>query len=367
MKKFARFIALALCCVLLTGCAGDVTKAIDAIGTVTLASGPAIAEAEKHYKETPGFAQRFVDNYQTLVAARTRYEQLVAVDAQMMAQLNALPGVDAASGDALSAIRKTYEENVQTYAPEKFAACRDKLESLEKTYRQCLAEENLAAAQILYGEKKYAQALELIQRILQAGDAGSAQSRCDALFTDCQKGLAEQLRTEAKAMVKKDPLGAIRMLESIDSEYRGEGEYKKILDSALSQLKKNRPSSGKVLKKTTEGGTNVFKLSVKGSADFCVKLEDTEDSSKFVVFYARAGQPSRVKVPSGTYKIKFCTGDYWCDLANFFYPDSTFVESRYTVKFASTQNTFTQVDFTLYDSSFSESSLNDPHITPGEF
>ena len=366
MKKH-RFVALALCGLLLTGCSLEAATAIDSIGTVTLSSGPAIAAAEESYAATPKLMLYFVDNYPALQAARTRYEELVSVEKQMLAQLDAVETVDASSGDTLAALRSTYAENAQKYAPEKFVSCRDRLEQLEKSYRMCLLEEKLTAAETLYAEERYAEAVALLEEIMSSEDAQALQQRCSELLEKSKKALAQQQRTQANALVKKDPLGAIRMLEDIDSTYRHEGDYQKIYDAALAQLKKNRPASGKVLEKTVDGGNNIFKISAKGSEDFCVKLELTEDSTRYILFYLRAGQSARIKVPNGTYQIKYCTGDYWCNTADYFYPGTRYMESAYTAKFSGTDTTYTMIDFTLYGSDYPGGSQKDTEITKQEF
>lgn len=358
---------MALCGLLLTGCSPEAVTAIDSIGTVTLSSGQAIATAEESYKATPRVLLAFVDNYPTLLMARIRYKELASVEKQMLAQLDSVGAVDAASGDALAALRSTYEENAQKYAPEKFVSCRDRLEQLEKNYRLCLLEEKLTAAEALYAEEKYAGAIMLLEEILHSEDAEPLQQRCSDLLEESKKALAQQKRTQANALVKKDPLGAIRMLEDIDRTYRHEGDYQEIYDAAIAQLKKNRPGNGKVLEKTVAGGNNIFRVSAQGEEDFCVKLELTDDSTRYILFYLRSGESAQIKVPNGTYQIKYCTGRYWCNTADYFYPETRFMESNYTAKFSSTDTTYTKIEFTLYGAENSESSQKDTEITKQKF
>ena len=310
MKKIIRFAALILCVVLLAGCTGaaDMMEQIDNIGPVTLNSLPKILSAEKSYESLSSYAKGKVENYQTLLDARSRYDAIVQEQKDLNEAISNLGTITTASRGQLNAISNRYETAKKTYYPEQFSAIGLQLEQLEKTYSRCVFDEKLADA----------------QKLLEKGQA----------------------------------YDALKVLDSTSAVYHND-QYTELRDAALVKLKNNRPKNGKVLGRNLKSGINVLKVTAE-EHDFVVKLYSGDD---YVTFYVRSGQTATIKVPDGLYSLKYGTGEYWCDTTNYFYPSNTFSQSLTLYQFESTKRTYTQYKVTLSKTTSFGAMLNSTPIS----
>ncbi len=115
MKKRIALVALCLGLVFtLWACKSEQVQEAEAligkIGTVTLDSGEALEKAEAAYAKLPEKEQDKVENYNTLIDARTEYDALVKeAAADMDASIDALQPITLDSKPALDAARAAYD------------------------------------------------------------------------------------------------------------------------------------------------------------------------------------------------------------------------------------------------------------------
>lgn len=345
MKKYTRVLALVLCCLLLGGCTmpSDTAMLIDRIGTVTLVSGEDIRAAEQSYDRLFVLLRGSVENYETLVAARTLYDSMVAAQAQLEAEADAIGTVNLSSEGALRQLRENYEANQKRYAPEQFDAFGKRLQEMEKAYRRCVLEDQLKTAEALYELKKYNEALELAKKLISHPEAVFIRSQCSDLAKRCDQALTEEKKAEARRLLDaKDPVGALEVLGTISSLHSN-SDASAMVDEAFDQLESRRPKNGKVLKKTLGSGKNVFKVTMPEGSDLCIKLESVKDPGKYILFYVRGGKSTSVKVPSGSYTLKYVSGEYWIDTTTYFYALGGFMKANETMDFKSTSFTYTKI------------------------
>lgn len=351
MKKVVRIIALFLVCTLLGGCtsAEDVSALISKIGTVTLDSGDAIAAAEDQYDDLFFFDKKKVENYDDLVDARTLYDEIVSKNDRLNQLADQLGELTADSKEAVTQLKEEYYGAILTYGYERFPEFAKRLEEIETQFAYCELEAKLEEAEQLCEEKNYLKAWGLAQEVYDDPNGWKLLSRSSTLITRCIALFNEQVLIVAQQSLDKgDPFGVLDALDMLTFDHSGDATYQSIYTGCMNLLEELRPKNGAVLDRNLPSGKNVFKISVPSDQDYCLRLESESNPGQYVMFYAQGGKTASVKVPSGTYKLKYVCGNYWCGAENYyFYEDRLFfaVDTSHTVK--STGSTYTQVKISL--------------------
>ena len=352
MKKTVRLIALILLCALLGSCtaaAADVSALIANIGPITLDSGDAIAAAEQRYGALNSFAKKKVENYGDLQEARQRYDDIVSRNDRLHQLADALGEITLDSKDAIAHLKEEYYIASVRYGIELFADFSLRWEEIQAQYTLCELEAKLEEVERLCEEKNYLDAWILATEVHEHPAGWKLRGKSSALVARCSVLFNEQVIITAQQQLDSgDPVGALDTLLMLNADYSGDAAYRRVYNGSIQMLEDNRPKNGAVLDRTLSSGRNVFKISVPSGQDYCVRLELEENPTQYVMFYIQGGKTASVKVPSGTYKLKYVSGNYWCGAEIFYFyegPRFFAADTNHTVK--STGTTYTQVKISL--------------------
>ncbi|SEA70794.1 Outer membrane protein assembly factor BamB, contains PQQ-like beta-propeller repeat [Eubacterium aggregans] len=208
-------------------------KEIDAIGEVTLNSEAAITQAEADYAALSTSDKAQVTNYQTLVDARAKYDDLTAAKA-VEDQINALPAtVDKDSEAAVKAARKAYND---LSATQKTYVSPDALTKLEAAENQItLLDAKTAAKGDLEAYKsadlyRDAQKTELAAAIADGKTKIDAATTTDGVTTalTAAKAAIDGIKTDAELDIeeaknlKTAQEAAVKVIET----YKNKNDYR---------------------------------------------------------------------------------------------------------------------------------------------
>lgn len=126
-----------------TGSVDMVIYLIDSIGNVTADSKDAISAARNAYDRLSDENKTLVSDYDSLAAAETAYEKMVADASSLDTMVSAIGTVSLDSGDTISQARKAY--NALTEEEQKLVTTLDQLTEKEKSYHQLVVAAEAAA------------------------------------------------------------------------------------------------------------------------------------------------------------------------------------------------------------------------------
>lgn len=89
---------------------------------------------------------------------------------------------------------------------------------------------------------------------------------------------------------------------------------------------------------TSRAGIAPLKIVTASGADYYVKLEDTRSSHTAMTIFVRGGFSVEVKVPLGTYKMKYASGSTWCGEDLLFGKSTRYSEAQSVFNFADEGN-----------------------------
>lgn len=111
-----------------------------------------------------------------------------------------------------------------------------------------------------------------------------------------------------------------------------------------------RPSTG-VYDESFGGQEAIAPLEIRTEpgVDYYVKLEDTANRDHTMTMYIHGGDTVSVKVPLGSYLIKYTSGDTWYGEQNeVFFGEESFFQADETFTFTDTGNQVSGYTITLY-------------------
>lgn len=325
---------------MLTGCSavGKVETAINHIGTVSLESLAKIEEAEALYVSLPAEKRASVRNYSTLVAAREEYDRLNKIVWKACSAVDAIGVVTAGSGDDIIwADEQMYGLNAAglgAYAADREATLRQA--KLDFVPLACDAGEKALS------QRNYDQAHTYFS---QAKTVGTTPDTADRVYD----GLANAVVGFAtECYSNRDLENAMYLLEE-SRQYSGTytAEASQLLEKVEKKLEQQRPKSGKVIQNTVKWGYGELTV-LGGHQDACVKLQNIQDESKFVLVYVRANEKATVRVADGDYILKYTTGSYWYGADSMFGMDAAFTKADDILTFTTANSQYTIYEITLY-------------------
>lgn len=341
-----------------------VENSIRDIGTVRLESEAKIRTAEALYANLSQKNQGKVDNYGKLVEARKEHARLTGAVEQAKAAIDAIGTVTADSGDAIAAARSAYDaleaDRLTKYLEDRYPV----LQEAETVYAE-LCDFNGALA--LYESGDYARAAEMARSFIQNHPQSAYVPDAHDLAANCGV-MAAQSAFEAGDLEK-----AIVELDASNEQYQTESRpaaYTELRQKVEAELEKIRPTSGKVFYDNgVTGGYSKFTVKASSDSDAYVKLENVKDSSKYVIFYVRAGTSASIKVKEGHYNAKYVTGPYWFGEDKLFGSSSSYTKAdkpvEFNLRYEGSYVYYSQITITLY--SVFGGNLSTSEIAPNQF
>jgi hypothetical protein len=108
------------------------------------------------------------------------------------------------------------------------------------------------------------------------------------------------------------------------------------------------PDNGMTVVSTGERQIARFKVSAPEGAHYWVKLVDATTSTPVVAMFVRAGSTAEVKVPAGSYVIKYASGNKWYGTTHLFGPDTAYGKANEPMRFWVEGNIIHGHSMTLY-------------------
>ena len=99
---------------------------------------------------------------------------------------------------------------------------------------------------------------------------------------------------------------------------------------------------------TSERQVARFKVSAPEGTHYWVKLVDASTSAPAIAMFVRGGTTAEVKVPVGTYVIKYASGQKWYGTTHLFGPDTAYGKADQTMRFWIEGNIVHGHSMTLY-------------------
>lgn len=166
--------------------------AIESIGTVTLEKNDAIVFAEQLYNALSADAKNLVDNYKTLAAARNEYDRLDAAVKKAETSIDAIGTVTLKSGPKIEEARKNYDvlkkDKLEEYLEDKSAT----LVKAEKQYKELVSKDLYDTGMERYNEKRYEEAIQCFDSVIQDYSDTKPLEDAKKAKADSQIALAEQ-------------------------------------------------------------------------------------------------------------------------------------------------------------------------------
>lgn len=278
-------------------------EAIDAIGAVTMESEKAIEAAENLYDALPEEGKDRVRNYFALKSARKAYDDLEAKVNKAIRAIDDIGTVTLDSGDKIKAARKAYDA-----LGKHGDAVGGKLKTLtnaETAYAHCVGEDLYNKGMELFNAKKYEEALKQFAEITKNYADAPAAADAKKASNDCRLKLADN------ATRKGDQYTAMKWMDQVDQSYRSSEDYQTLRNSIIQKLERARPRSGQKFLDKVGWGWCEMKVTAPSSGDVCLRIVSKEDPSKVTMVYLRAGETTEVNVKDGDYTLFVTSGQYW--------------------------------------------------------
>lgn len=351
MIKKILTVLLAVCLsFLLISCGeiGKVEDAIDAIGIVTMESQISIEYAEQLYKGIPAEQQDKVKNYSTLIEARKRWNQLSDAVSDARHTISGIGNVTIDSGNVIKEARTAYDALQQNgltgYVADIYCILLDAEGQYDAIIRE-YAKTLLAEANTLLKNRKYQESYDLFSLILE-------EYNCSEVSAEAKHGCADALVAIATQQYNKGNLeDTMYAVEEIINNYGSTDSVRDLKEKIELRLTQNRPANGKTFKNNVGWGNGEFTVKASNS-DACIKLENRNDSSKYILFYVRANESATVKVKDGDYIAKYATGKYWYNTDSYFGKETSFTKADDILSYETTRSGsyvyYSTIEITLY-------------------
>jgi hypothetical protein len=108
------------------------------------------------------------------------------------------------------------------------------------------------------------------------------------------------------------------------------------------------PDNGMTMVSSSEQQVARFKVSAPEGTHYWVKLTDETTSATVIAMFVRSGSTAEVKVPLGTYVIKYASGKSWYGSTYLFGPDTAYGKANQTMRFWVEGNIVHGHSMTLY-------------------
>lgn len=281
--------------------------AIEAIGTVTMESGDAIAEAEELYDGLSKGNREKVENRDTLFAAREAFDRMYGAVTEVQEAITAIKQpVSLDSGDAIAKARKLYDALAEDLKDKvsNYPALSDAESAYHILYTEDQAGKLYNAAKSAYDSGDHKTALAKIDDMLSNHPGSSLESKAKTLASSCVEVTAQTAMDENRLE------DAMILLERAKKSYAKSDKINDLHDRLVNKLQGQRPANGKMFAVRMEQGYCKMVITAKGS-DLCIKLTSKSDSSKYTIYYIREGETFSMHVKDGEYSLKYAYGDYW--------------------------------------------------------
>jgi hypothetical protein len=108
------------------------------------------------------------------------------------------------------------------------------------------------------------------------------------------------------------------------------------------------PQRGEIQLSSSDAPLAPFEVKSSAGTNYFVKMYDVDRGKDVVTFFVRGGETVAVKVPLGTYKVKYAAGDKWYGRKDLFGPDTSYNQAGTTFYFHIEGKQISGYTITLY-------------------
>jgi len=135
--------------------------------------------------------------------------------------------------------------------------------------------------------------------------------------------------------------------------------------AAPSALERSLPPNGEVRTFTQQEQVAPFEIQSPWGTNFLLKLADAASGEPVLTIFVRGGETVKVKVPLGTYVVKYASGDMWYGYEQLFGEKTSYSKASQRFTFDRFGNQTTGYTLTLYQ--VLNGNLHTENIQPQEF
>jgi hypothetical protein len=125
------------------------------------------------------------------------------------------------------------------------------------------------------------------------------------------------------------------------------------------------PRSGEVRKYLNQVGVAPLQIRSSVGDNYLVKLDDVVTGQPVLSVFVRGGQTEEIKVPLGTYMVKYASGTQWYGYTHLFGPQTEYSKADQTFTFSSNGYQYSGYTITLYK--VRDGNLRTSKIQPTDF
>ena len=119
--------------------------------------------------------------------------------------------------------------------------------------------------------------------------------------------------------------------------------------STFTAHEQSLPPSGDVRPQVNASNTAPFRILTSGSdTHYFVKLEESGSGRSVLTVFVRSGQQVDIRVPFGTYVVKYASGQKWYGYQHLFGPNTAYTKADKTFAFRREGNQIKGFSVTLY-------------------
>jgi len=135
---------------------------------------------------------------------------------------------------------------------------------------------------------------------------------------------------------------------------------------AFTAAEQSLPPNGHVRPQVSAGETAPFRiLTSGGDTHYFVKLEESGTGRSVLTVFVRSGQQVDIRVPFGTYVVKYASGQKWYGYQHLFGPYTVYTKADSTFPFRREGNQIKGFSITLY--AVEGGNLSTLPLTPKDF
>ena len=327
--------------------AADISSDIAAL-TLGPDMGPALEEIEGAYDALTEEGRGYVEDYDTLLELKDAYEQKMETVQEAVDAIDAIGEIDENSMEDIEYAQACYDE----VDPEFLSAVTNAsvLDGAEDACRQAIRDKGARETQALIDAGQYQEAMDYAgQYIMDHPEMGS-QTELATLQQTAELYLAWQYYNTNYLEDTQDILDHLTGDAITDDLYAGAWYLQDRLNTWLTS---SEPSNGKILSKSISGGYGELTIN-SGSNPMLIKVERTDDASKYIYFYVRGDSSAKINVPDGDYLVKYASGSvYYGSGADYpFGRNTSFSQADDVMEFSTTYSGnyiyYSTITLTLY-------------------
>lgn len=279
----------------------EAETAIGQIGTVTMESGSQIEHATDLFNGLSEGSQEKVENRMDLFYAQMEYTKLCDSVSSTCSLIDAIGTVSLSSGTAIQKAQEAYSEARKAGLSD-YITNSSILTQAKGKYAQLLVDEG----RYCLSQGEYLDAYAFFYEVLDTYPETTAESAAKDGAAEARISLAEQYYSSGQFE------DAFYALEGLQRQYTLSDAYIAVSEKLLNRLERQRPRNGEKIAGFIGWGYGMLEVS-GGNTDACIKVENLDDESAYLLFYVRAGEETSIKLKNGRYSVKYATGQYWFD------------------------------------------------------